>query len=566
MKTSSNRKLGLQFTERMTGYFLRDPNIDFETLAKTDPKAAEPFEFTLTIRSDDLDEMLTNPQHEASISGTITAPVLSPQPMSVANGVFNLFVENPDEAETRNMRYEIHFADANRKQFFLVGEKIVRNRSFLHVWHDTSTLFITLYDGADASAPVIGRGILHIEPADFAKQMTTLRVDNAANREQELEAMARFGKFFAGILWESYGGLFTGPTAFNPNAPPREKRPLRVTAPEVHAFLTEDELPLRLTRYRGGNKGPVILSHGLGVSSLIFATDTIDTNMLEFLFAAGYDVWLLDFRASIALDVSKQQSNGDQIAQYDYPAAVAKVLQVTGASSVQFVVHCWGSTTFFMAMLAGLRGVRSFVCSQIATHSFSPIDVNLKTGLHFPDILDKLGVKSLNAYAARNENWLEKLYDRALTLPAMVFAQGRCTNAACHRITFMYASLYNHQQLNQACHENLHELFGIANMSAFEHIAKIGRRQQLVDFNEQDVYLPHLDRLNLPIAFIHGGENHCFLPESTERTYELLRSRFDPNQYSRHVIPGYGHIDCIFGKNAVRDVYPHVLAHLEKTN
>jgi cholesterol oxidase len=436
----------------------------------------------------------------------------------------------------------------------------------LHVWHDTSTLFITLYDGADASAPVIGRGILHIEPADFAKQMTTLRVNNAANREQELEAMARFGKFFAGILWESYGGLFAGPTAFNPNAPPREKRPLRVAAPEVHAFLTEDELPLRLTRYRGGNKGPVILSHGLGVSSLIFATDTIDTNMLEFLFAAGYDVWLLDFRASIALDVSKRQSNGDQIAQYDYPAAVAKVLQVTGAPSVQFVVHCWGSTTFFMAMLAGLQGVRSFVCSQIATHSFSPIDVNLKTGLHFPDILDKLGVKSLNAYAAQNQNWLEKLYDRALTLPAMVFAQGRCTNATCHRITFMYASLYNHEQLNQACHENLHELFGIANMSAFEHIAKIGRRQQLVDFNERDVYLPHLDRLNLPIAFIHGGENHCFLPESTERTYELLRSRFDPNQYSRHVIPGYGHIDCIFGKNAARDVYPFVLQHLDKTN
>lgn len=566
MATSSYHKLGLQFIERMTGYFLRDPNIDFDTLAATDPKAADHFEFTVTIRSEDLDDMITNRLHQALISGTVTSSVLSPQPMAIAHGIFNLFIENPDDVETRNMRYQLRFADANGTQFFLVGNKIIRNEPLLHVWHDTSTLFITLHHGADATAPVLGRGILHIEPADFLKQMTTIRVTNAADRKQELSAIARFGSFFAGILWQSHGGVFAGPSAFNPAASPREKRPLRVGPPEVHAFVTEDKVPLRLTRYCGGKKGPVILSHGLGVSSLIFSTDTIDTNMLEFLFAAGYDVWLLDFRASIALEASKQQSNGDQVAQYDYPAAVAKVREVTGAPSVQFVVHCWGASAFFMAMLAGLQGVRSFVSSQIGIHSFSPMDVKLKTGLHFPDVLDKLGVKSLNAYAAENENWLEKLYDRALTLPAMVFAQGRCTNATCHRITFMYASLYNHEQLNQSCHENLHELFGIANMSAFEHIAKIGRRHQLVDFKEKDAYLPHLERLNLPIAFVHGKENHCFLPESTEKTYEVLRSSFDPNQYSRHVIPGYGHIDCIFGKNAARDVYPFLLQHLDKTN
>ena len=38
-----------------------------------------------------------------------------------------------------------------------------------------------------------------------------------------------------------------------------------------------------------------------------------------------------------------------------------------------------------------------------------------------------------------------------------------------------------------------------------------------------------------------------------------------PEHYSRHVVPGYGHIDCMFGKNAVVDVYPMILEHLEKT-
>jgi cholesterol oxidase len=38
-----------------------------------------------------------------------------------------------------------------------------------------------------------------------------------------------------------------------------------------------------------------------------------------------------------------------------------------------------------------------------------------------------------------------------------------------------------------------------------------------------------------------------------------------PERYSRQVVPGYGHIDCMFGKNAVVDVYPIILEHLEKT-
>src|SRR4029077_12403102 len=132
-------------------------------------------------------------------------------------------------------------------------------------------------------------------------------------------------------------------------------------APEWHPFVTDDGVRLLLTRYRGGKKGPVILVHGLGVSSLIFSTDTIKTNVLEYLVENGYDVWLLDFRASIALPASNFLSDGDQVAKYDYPGAVAKVRAVTGANTVQFVVHCWGATTFFLSMLGGLQGVRSFV-------------------------------------------------------------------------------------------------------------------------------------------------------------------------------------------------------------
>jgi cholesterol oxidase len=129
----------------------------------------------------------------------------------------------------------------------------------------------------------------------------------------------------------------------------------------------------------------------------------------------------------------------------------------------------------------------------------------------------------------------------------------------------MYASLYRHDTLNETLHDNLHELFGESNIQTFEHLALILRKGHLVDFKGQDVYMPHFDRLTMPICFISGEDNQCYLPESTLRTYERVCKIHGPERYSRHVVPGYGHIDCMFGKNAVVDVYPIILQHLEKT-
>jgi cholesterol oxidase len=47
---------------------------------------------------------------------------------------------------------------------------------------------------------MVGKGILRILPADFAKQLRTMRVLNAKSTTEELRAIARFGSFFAGVL------------------------------------------------------------------------------------------------------------------------------------------------------------------------------------------------------------------------------------------------------------------------------------------------------------------------------------------------------------------------------
>ncbi|MGI8800753.1 MAG: alpha/beta fold hydrolase [Solirubrobacteraceae bacterium] len=557
--------VGVEFTERMAGFVSTSATGDYAAAADAGEKAGQPFAFILTIHAADLDEFIANPEHEAGMTGSVTAPALSPNPLVVGDAAFNLFTGDADTVETKNMRYRMRMTDDRGRDYWFEGFKVIRDDGRLAIWADTTTLYVTIHDGRGPDSPVLGKGILRISPGDFMHQMTTMHATGAAGPRQELEAVAKFGRFFAANLFDVYGGIFARATEFDVDAPPRRRRPLEVDAPEVHTATTDDGVEMRLTRYRGAeDKGPVLLTHGLGVSSAIFTIDTIETNLLEYLFARGYDVWLLDYRASIELPSSRTRFSADEVATYDYPAAVAKVRAETGAESIQVIAHCFGATTFTCAMLAGLEGVRSAVISQISADVVAPLGSRLKAGLHLPDVLDEVGVDDLDAYTDTHAGWRGRVFNAATRL---IPAQGEqpCESPVCHRITFMYAPLYEHDQLNEATHEALHEMFGVANIDSFKHLARMIRAEHVVGADGGERYLPHLDRMAIPIAFVHGAKNSCFLTESIERTVARLGEANGAELYTRHEIPGYGHIDCIFGRDAAGDVYPHMVSHLDAT-
>lgn len=558
------KKVGIQFTETMTGYFSTEEKEDYQGAADKGKAGGSPFEFTLTVISKDLDAMLSDENHEAAMFGTVAAPALSDEVLTVNGGIFNLFVRDDENVDTKKMIYRMLITAQDGKATYFEGFKSIHDDPGLDLWSDTTTLYITLYEGRDATAPVLGKGILKILPLDFAKQMTTMKVNHAKDTAERLKYLSKFGTFFAGSLFNTYGAVLTGLNYLNPDAAPRKKRALRAPAPEVHDFKTEDDVNLRLTRYPAGTRGPVILAHGLGVSSRIFSTDTIDTNLLEYLCANRFDVWLLDFRVSIELPAAGKQSTGDEIAQYDFPAAVETVRKITGADTVQMVVHCYGAATWTMSMLGGhLKHVRSAVVSQISTHAKASLANKIKSGLYLPKFLEKLGVDSLTSYVDENSDWNKKLIDQALKLYPIQMEE-QCQNPVCRRVTFLYGQLYEHDQINDVMHRNMHELFTLANITAFEQLALIFRKGHLVDADGREKYLPHLERMAIPITFISGAENDCYLPESTEITYKLLQEKNGKTLYKRHLIPNYGHIDCMFGKHAVRDVYPHILDGLHE--
>ena len=566
--------MGIEFSEKMSGHLSRTlinpgeihgvPRAEYLASEEDGRQKEGAFAFVLTIVGHDLQKLVTDENYQATAAGWVEAPFLSPEPLTCTDGRFTPFITDPARPETKQMRYSFKMAASDGRTYRLEGFKIIHHDAPLDIVADTTTLFTTVWEVMATKELKVAQGVLHVHPDDFARQMTTIKAVNARSPKESLEAAARFGRYFAGVLYDIYGGVFAGQAFLDPKAPPRKRRPLRAPTPLVYPFAARDGVPLRLTRYQGGGKGPVMLTHDLGASSRIFSLDTIETNLVEYLCSHGYDVWLLDYRASIELPAARLPATGDTVATQDYPAAVELIRQLTRAPSVQVVGHGWGATTFSMAMLAGLAGVRSAVLSQVATHCQAPLATKLKTGLHVADFLDGLGIDSLTAYADKDEKWHQRLFDGALGLyPTQL--EERCRNPVCHRITFLYASLYEHDQLNEATHASLHELFGLANIKAFEHLGTIVNEGHVVTAEGQDSYLPQLARMAIPIAFVNGAENGCFLPASTLRALEALRAANPGVPYSRHEIPGYGHADCIFGKDAARDVYPYLLDHLEAT-
>ncbi len=558
----ADRSIGIEFDETMRGFLAGPETGDYQQAFETGKSLSNLALLNCTVVIDDLDKFMQDRALSAWLTGSFRCAAINKSPMAIEKGEFNLFVEDHLDPRAKKMTYKMILRDEHGKQFYFDGYKAIKDDPGFDSWDDTTTLFVVVYAGSSNTGIEVARGIVNIKVKDLYRQLKNIRVIGAKGIGQRLTATSKFGRFFAGEIFDMYGGIFASKTYFDPNAAPRQQRDLRVNPPEVIHFKTEDQTLLKLTHYKGGRKGPVLLIHGLGVSSRIFSLDTINTNLTEYLVQNQYDVWLLDLRSSIDLSASNLQFTLDTLAQQDMPAAVSKVLELTGHKTLQAVAHCAGSNALVMSLLNGLQGVRSMVCSQTLTDFYTPKLTRLKAGLFMPGLMKLTGIKSLNAYVDENSDWKQKLLDMALRFHPLE-SEERCQNANCHRITFMYGHLYEHDKLNTATHNTLHELFGIANISTFEHLALMIRKKKLVNDQGQDTYMKNLKNLRLPTLILHGEENACYLPKSTEKSLFRLIKVNGNEYYQREIIPDYGHIDCIIGANASDDVYPYIVKHLD---
>jgi cholesterol oxidase len=193
----------VRFTEEMKGY-LDFEETDYERAFEAGKAVRRKLMFHLTITADDVDRFVADPHHEASVAGWVECKALGGR-RRVEGGHFNLFVDQDGDGRHKRMYYRLFFRDGSGHPLTLVGFKEVRDDPGFDVWSDTSTLYTRILAGhvapeEEPGAEVLATAILRILPHDFAKQLTTFRVDPV----RRVDALGRFGSLFAGSLWKSY--------------------------------------------------------------------------------------------------------------------------------------------------------------------------------------------------------------------------------------------------------------------------------------------------------------------------------------------------------------------------
>jgi cholesterol oxidase len=557
----------LAFTEHMSGFVSMRVHDGFTAGYDRGRADATHVEFLLTIEYDDLQAVLNDPGHEARITGTVLAPELSPHRLTVTEGRFTLLEPDPSRVETWHMRYRMNLLAEEGRQYFFEGHKEIRKSGARHAWSETTTLYTKL---GELDGPEPGMGILYLKPADFVKLVHSIAVRGVPRRQHGKYRRA-FLALFADEIVHIYGGALNEvgafPTAPRPAPAVREPRdPDGIWwCDSGRRWHADDRLGgdafLRLTRYRAGDRGPIMLASGFGMSAHSFLASTIEQNLTEFLAERGYDIWLFDYRAGIDLPSAGTGFTIDDIARDDWPIAVRQVLEVTGRDDVQVFGHCVGSVSLQMAILGGLRGIRDAVCAQFSLHPTTSAFNRVKAEGRVPHVYRGLGGKVLrpDTRLSHSHELLDVAF-RALPMPR----GERCGQAVCRWINAIYGLTHRHAQLNDATHRALNEMFGVGNIDSMEHLSLMMRKGLAVTHTGGTEYFEHPERMaGTRLLLLQGTKNYIFHPEGTLETLDWLRFHNPAGDYRRAELPGYAHLDAIVGARAAVDVYPLITDFLE---
>jgi hypothetical protein len=192
--------IGISFRETMQGGFDLGPT-DPAAGEKQGQRAGSRMAMHAAIAIDDLHAFIADPNHLGGLSGTLDLTPFG-DGIPSTKGVFNLF--NPTgDPKLKLMVYELGF-DHGGQPFYLAGRKEVRQDPITDLWKATTTLYCQLHEGADKSGPVAGAGILSLGVSDLLDLMKTVKVTGATSPAEMAEALARFGSFFLGELWDTY--------------------------------------------------------------------------------------------------------------------------------------------------------------------------------------------------------------------------------------------------------------------------------------------------------------------------------------------------------------------------
>ena len=508
----------------------------------------------------------------------------------------------------REVIYRIDLESVNAKQtetYHLAGFKAVQNRCDVDLLDATTTVFATVRRG-DRNGEIVATGTLVVSLPEFfrSKQsrirefnQDTIQIDQEADGVIGATALISTGTMLIKAIGQPFFASFRKPVYPTQLPPLRNYLPAvtgRTPAPCFHDFARSvNGLPppksaslslpsgadAQLTRYANPDSSlsPILLVHGFGTASTTFTMETQPVPLAKYLWQAGFDVWLLDNRISIASKSAHQPWSLDSIATEEIPVAIQHIHTAT-QKQVAALGHCVGGLVLLMALLKDhllCKKLAAVAISQVGTtivgstiNEFkSPIAAFLESyvGLNVVDAYPNDSPKDTDSL--HENQWRGRFIDRLLSA-YHVPAEEVCDSAVCHRVSGMYGLAFNHRNVKGHTHANLHRLFGPANMKTFKHLARIFDAGQPVASGGERTYVSNRNLaagLEVPLCFLHGADNGVFHSDTVTRTMAQLRQVLPPTApLEGYRIENYGHQDCIIGNRAHHDVFPLLRSFFEQ--
>ncbi|PVH68463.1 alpha/beta-hydrolase [Cadophora sp. DSE1049] len=471
------------------------------------------------------------------------------------------------------------------KRLHFNGYKVVNSAgylNFLELWRQTTTLYVTM---TDHGGEVVGRGILHILPADFGQEVQTFETSGLtvwARARSMGSFLAYWAKQLAIPFFSPLGGL-QWPSARMDNTSrittPSQTIPLEASDKVKITMLMWN--PIEKDGKESSASAPIILFiPGAAVDHQIFALPAIEKNAINYFREAGYRTYCVTHRVGRTIVAQEPYTPFD--ARRDIHAALAHIRKLASTRAekeppkIYLIAHCAGSVALSCGLLDGTipaDWIAGITCSNVFMNpKFGKVNHLLSiTAAVLTGLYGKLVGSYWDCASSLNDSFIQRLMNQALRLYPAGDARESCNSFVGSLLTIgilWHVSLWTHKNLNEATHAQLERFVGGTSMRAHEWLMSTGRLGCVTTNAPTSINLvtpENIDRLKgIPILFFSGSENWVFTPENTDISYTTLCNAHGRQWYEREVFQGRGHLDCWMGSTAYQDVYPRVRRHVDK--
>lgn len=391
--------------------------------------------------------MTQNNCHSANLTGTFCSSAFGGT-FIVHRGTFRLFNQDARHPDTANLTYDFDMVSPSGKTLHFNGYKVVNSAAYLNipeVWRQTTTLYVTI---TNSKAKVVGRGTLHIQPADFYRELMTFGT-TAPTVWGGLTSTTKFLSFFVKQLatpFFSRLGALQWPSGVVNHAAGA------ATASQVISLEATDGVkttmlmwnPLRENGEENASTAPTILFiPGAAVDHTIFALPTIRKNAVTYFREAGYRVYCVTHRVGRTPLAREDHTPYD--ARRDVHAALAHIRKVShsrtqGGDKVYVVAHCVGSLALACGLLDGTipgHWIRGITCSMVFMHpKFGKIN-NLFSA--FPvDLYSSLVGSYWDCCSSPSDTYTQQLLNQMLRFYPVGNRHEICRSVVCHRSELVF--------------------------------------------------------------------------------------------------------------------------------